>query len=136
MPARPNRMFNSTSPITVFASAARAEATTFTSDIYKFDPNQARGALFQVNVTAGGGSNVDVTMTIQKFNSSTKVWDTALASAADIDGSEVRQLIVHPDIAAVSNLSAAANLGSKWRVTMAHDHAETITYSVLAFPLI
>jgi hypothetical protein len=133
---RPNRQFEGGSPIVVFASAARAAAEVFTSEVYDGALAKARGALFVIEVTDGGGDGVDVTFTIQKWNPSTNVWATALASAADVDAAEVRNLIVHPDMPAVANLSAAANLSPKWRVIADHDHAETITYEVLAFPLI
>jgi hypothetical protein len=135
--ARPNRQFEGTSPVTVFASAARAAEEIFTSEIFDGSPSKARGALFVVKATAGGGTDVDVTFTIQKWNPTTMVWDTALASdgAFDTDGEQL-ELVVHPSVSATANRSAATTLTPKWRVTADHDHAETITYSMIAFPLI
>lgn len=133
---RPNRMYEGGEPFTVLASAARAAATTFTSSVFDGEASKARGVVLYAKASAGGGSNVDVTFKVQRYKLADDSWEDVLASDGAFDSSgETLILVVHPGISATSNLSAAANLAPKWRLTATHDHAESITYSVVGFYL-
>lgn len=116
------------SPTTIFASAARTASAT--SDVFRFT-GQTRGVALQINVTAAAATP-SVVFTIQ--NMASDAWATVLASAA-ITGTGTTNLIAHPSAADTANLSENTQSKDVWRVIATAADADSLTYSVIAFPL-
>lgn len=120
------------SPVTIFASTARAAQTTFTSDVYKFDSSKAKGLLLIVNCTASSDTP-SVVFNIQDTDGGT--WTTRLASSA-LTGAGAKVLVVYPGVGDVANSTeTTALVNTKFRVTAVHADADSITYSAQAWYL-
>lgn len=116
-------------PTTILASAART--ATNTSSVFRLPPT-SRGFAVQFAATAIA-STPSVTCTVEHLASG--AWATVLAGAA-LTSATTQNLIIHPDAADVANISeSSTTLVEKFRVTMTHADADSMTYSVKLFPL-
>jgi len=125
-----------TPPITVFASAAYTAtqtSTTIRSGLASgeghtkglavvidctVDPASA-SVVFTLDVATGGGS-----------------FSTIATSTAVIAANSTTTLIVHPDIANDrANVVDQGPMATRWQVVATHVDGDSITYSVIAFPL-
>lgn len=118
-------------PITVFSSAART--ATATSSVYR-NPGTYRGLLLFISTTAITATP-SVTFAIQDSAGSTDAWATVLASSAITAADVEAVLVVHPSVVDSANLSENGPLANQWRVVATHGDADSITYSVIAWPL-
>jgi len=85
-----------------------------------------RGVIVTVNVTAAGSGSI--TATIQREDPAAG-WVDVLASAA-LTSNAATTLTVYPGFTAVTNSVANAVLPRRWRVRVAHNNANAITYAV------
>lgn len=118
-----------TTPITLYASAART-ATPSATSVNRIQGNY-RGLLVQIDCTAVTATP-SVTFTVQ--DASPDDWTTVLASAA-VTAVGTTNLICHPDAVDRANLSENTAMRSKWRLIATHADADSITYSVKAWLL-
>lgn len=119
------------STITVFASAARTATTN--GDAFRIQGDGYRGLAIQITATALAATP-SVVFTVQSFGSG--AWSTHLSSAAVTTAAPTTvNLVVHPDAADTANLSENTTLPKVWRIIATHGDADSITYSVLAWPL-
>ena len=107
-----------------YPSAARTATPTAVS----IEDDYVLGIQVVINVTAVGVTP-SVVPTIDGYDPLSDTWYTLLTGAA-ITGTGATVLRVHPDLAAVTNLTAQDFLPKKYRLVMTHGNATTITYSV------
>jgi hypothetical protein len=81
------------------------------------------------NLTAQGGGNHQITVTVQGHDPTNDTWYTLLAGAA-LAATGVVRLIVDPRIAASANLIAQVPLPERIRVSVVEDGDPTTTWSV------
>lgn len=106
------------------ALPAAARTATVTSE--EQTNLRQRGALVTINVTAAGTGSI--TAAIQRWDPAAG-WVDMLASAAlTTDGAVT--LTVYPGLTPANNSVASAVLPRLWRVRVAHNNANAITYSV------
>lgn len=120
------------SPITVFSSAARTASAT--SDPYRIQGDNYRGLLLVINCTAVT-STPSVTFTIQSQTASAD-WSAQLVSSAVTSANTTTLIVAHPDAPDRANVSENTQIGKAWRVVATHADSDSITYSVLAYPLV
>ena len=123
-----------TSPITLFASAARDTAEEFVSDTYDGIPNQYRGLAIIIDVTVDDAASTGFVVNIDDKEDDGE-WTTRLASPTiDAVGSTV--LILHPSAPTDrANSIETTSLNYKWRATLTHSDTNAMTASVTAFYL-
>lgn len=85
-------------------------------------------------IATASADTPSVTFTIQDSPDG-NVWTNRLASTA-LTGAGARILVAHPSVSDVNNLTDNVALGAKWRVNVTVGDADSLTYSVLAWPLI
>lgn len=117
------------SPTTLYASAARTASPTAMAAVRR--PAGQRGFVIQINVTAVSATP-SVVFTLQDMTND--AWTTVLASAA-VTATGTTNLVVHPDAVDTANLSETDQTLDVWRVIATHADADSITYSVKAWPL-
>lgn len=123
-------------PITVYASAARTATPTAT--VYKVDGGVDgrglyRGLCILIDVTAIAATP-SVVFSLQTAGGPEAMVEL-IASAAVVATGTTR-IIVHPSVPTeVANLTDQGPLETKWRLVATHADADSITYSVIAFPL-
>jgi len=109
--------------LVIAASAARTAAPTI--------PAQwnmgGRGVHVIVDVTSAGTGSI--TVTVQGYDRATNAWYDILASAA-LTTNATTKLTVFPGATAVANTAANDCIPHKWRVNIAHNNGNSITYSV------
>lgn len=120
------------SPITVFASSART--ATATSDVYRIQGGHYTGLAVQISVTAASATP-SVVFTVESQAGQGDDFTTQLASAA-ITATGTTNLILHASAADTANISESTQIERKWRIVGTHADADSITYSVKAWPLI
>lgn len=124
-------------PITVFASAARTATPTPTEVRIPGGPDGRglyRGMCLVIDCTAIT-STPSVVFAIETSTGPADAYTSVLTSAA-ITATGSTTLVVHPSVATErTNTHDQGPLESKWRITATHGDADSITYSVLAFPL-
>lgn len=108
----------------ILASAART--ATVNSDTQTND--KFRGGHVIIDVTAATDTP-SVTPKIQGLDPLSGKWYDLLEGAA-ITGTGTTVLKVYPGITAAANVAVSDLLPAKWRVTMTHGDADSITYSV------
>lgn len=124
-------------PITVFASAART-ATTTSAEVRVpggvDGRGEYRGLVLLIDCTAIV-STPSVTFAVQTSSGPADAYAAVLTSAAvTAAGSTV--LVVHPSVPTErANVLDQGPLESKWRVLATHGDADSITYSVTAYPV-
>lgn len=110
--------------ITLLASAART-ASNDTADQTNYN---GRGVHIVIDVTAIAATP-SVVFTVQGKDALSGKYYTLLASTA-IVGTGTTVLRIFPGATAAANLTANDILPRTWRVSIAHDNADSITYSV------
>ena len=123
-------------PITVFASAARTADAT--SETYKIPGGVGRGQysglLIVIDATALAATP-SVVFNVQTSSGPADAMATVLASAA-IVGAGVTKLVIHPSVTTeVANSADQGPLESTWNVFADAADADSLTYSVTAYPL-
>ena len=116
------------SPTTVLASAARTASAT--SSAFRLPPG-TRGFAVQFYATASA-STPSVTCTVQHMASD--AWTTVLVSSA-LTGAGLVNLVCHPDSADVANLGENTQVKDVWRIITTASDADSLTYSIKAFPI-
>lgn len=112
---------------TVFASAART-ATPTAGD---YTMHGRRGMHLVIDATAAAATP-SVVPKIEAYDPVSGKWYTLLEGAA-ITGTGTTVLKVYPGITAAANVSASDVVPDRWRVSMTHADADSITYSVSAY---
>ena len=107
-----------------YQSAARTATPTAVQVSDKF----ARGIQVVINVTASSATP-SVVPTIDGYDPLSDTWYNILTAAA-ITGAGATLLRIHPDLASVTNETAADFLPETYRITMTHADTDSITYSV------
>lgn len=121
------------SPFTVLSSAARTAAAT--SSAFRLPPT-ARGLAVSLNATAIT-STPSVTFQIEHriVDGGATVWGTVLTSTAVTAGTTLTTIIAHPDVPVAANYSSQTAVKEVFRVTTAHADSDSMTYSIVAYPL-
>lgn len=122
------------SPFTVLSSAARTTGATSAS--FRLPPG-ARGLAITLNATAIT-STPSVTMQLQDYrgaNAGGTIWGTVLTSAAATAGTTLTTIIVHPNVPVAANYSATTAIKDVFRVVTVAGDSDSMTYSVVGFPL-
>ena len=124
-------------PITVFASAARTATVTSSqvrSGLAGSGEGHTKGLALVIDVTAVTSTpSVVFTLEVQTGNAAYAVIAT---SAALTLANTAATLVIHPDVANdVANFADQGPMRTRWRLVATHADANSITYSVIAFPL-
>lgn len=115
----------------LLASASRTANPTLAPASWDNQP-EAEGILVVANITnAGTGS---ITVAIEGWDPGAGAWFTLLASAA-LTTNQTKTLLVYPSTSDSANARAAMALPKRYRVTVTHNNANAITYSVGAILL-
>ncbi len=123
-------------PITVFASAART--ATETSAVVRSGlaagEGHTKGLALVIDCTAISATpSVVFTLEVATGNAAFAVIAT---SAAVTTNDTTTSLIVHPDVANDrANVADQGPMRTKWQLVATHNDGDSITYSVIAFPL-
>ena len=107
------------------ASAPRTASPTLTPA--SFVDRSVAGIIVVVVVTSAGTGSI--TATIEGFDSASGTWYTILASAA-ITTNSTNVIAAYPGANVVANSRADLPMPRTFRVTITHNNANTITYSV------
>lgn len=121
------------SPITVFASEART--ATATSSVHRIQGKNYRGLLLVIDCTAVTATP-SVTFAIEAQNGQGDDFASVLTSSAVTTASTTTLIVAHPDAPDRANVAENTQMENKWRVVATHADADSITYSVLAYPLV
>lgn len=106
----------------------QSSARTATPTAISVEDDSVLGIQVVINVTAVGVTP-SVVPTIDGYDPLSDTWYNLLTGAA-ITATGATVLRVHPDLLAVTNLTAQDFLPKKYRLVMTHGNATTITYSV------
>ncbi len=124
-------------PITVFASAAYTADQTSTpvrSGLKSVSGGHTRGLAFVVDCTVVA-TTASVVFTLEVAAGGGSYSPIATSSAVTAAGTAVA-LVVHPDVATdVANFADQGPMKTYWRIVATHADGNSITYSVIAFPL-
>ena len=126
--ANANEVVVKSKPGNVAGTALASEARTATVSSADLANTYGKGVHVIIDVTASADTPSVVAKIEGKDPASGKYY-TILESAA-ITGTSTTVLRVHPDLAAVANLTISDLIPSVFRVTMTHADADSITYSV------
>lgn len=110
------------------SSLYASEARTATPTAVTINDRHVEGVQVVISATASAATP-SVVPTIDGYDPLSDTWYNILTGAA-ITGVSAVVLRVHPDLAAVANLTANDFLPRTWRVVMTHGDADSITYSV------
>ncbi len=124
-------------PITVFASSARTATETSSvvrSGLAGSGEGHTKGLALVIDVTAVTSTpSVVFTLEVATGNAAYAVIAT---SAALTTAATAACLVIHPDVATdIANFADQGPMRTKWRLVATHADADSITYSVIAFPL-
>ena len=124
-------------PITVFASTARTATATSTiirSGLAGSGEGHTKGLALVIDCTAISATpSVVFTLEVATGNAAFAVIAT---SAAVTTNDTTTSLIIHPDVANDrANVVDQGPMRTKWRLVATHNDGDSITYSVIAFPL-
>lgn len=122
------------SPFTILASAART--ATATSSSFRLPPG-ARGLAITLNATAIT-STPSVTFQLQEYRGAVAggtIWGTLLTSVAATAGTTLTTIIAHPDVPVAANYSVGSQPKDVFRVVTVHGDSDSMTYSIVGFPL-
>ena len=124
-------------PITVFASAARTATVTSSqvrSGLAGSGEGHTKGLALVIDVTAVTATpSVVFTLDVATGNGA---FATIATSAAMTTAATAACLVVHPDVATdIANFADQGPMRTKWQLVATHADADSITYSVIAFPL-
>ncbi len=124
-------------PITVFASAARTATVTSPvnrSGLAGSGEGYTKGLALVIDVTAVTATpSVVFTLEVATGNGAFAVIAT---SAAMTLAATAACLVIHPDVATnIANFADQGPMRTKWQLVATHADADSITYSVIAFPL-
>ena len=123
-------------PITVFTSAART--ATSTSAVVRSGlaggEGHTKGLAFVVDVTAVTATpSVVFTLEVSTGGAAFAVIAT---SAALTTANTAACLVIHPDVANDrANFADQGPMRTRWQLVATHNDGDSITYSVIAFPL-
>ncbi len=124
------------SPVTVFASAART--ATETSGTFRAGLASGEGhfkglaLVFDCTVVA---TTASVVFTLQVATGG-GAFATIATSAALTTAGTATALVTHPDVAnSIANFADVGPMATKWQVVATHGDSNSITYSVLGWPL-
>ncbi len=124
-------------PITVFASAAYTADQTSTvvrSALKSVSGGHTRGLALVIDCTSIT-SSPSVVFTLEVATGGA-AFATIATSAAVTSSGQAAVLIIHPDVATdIANFADQGPMRSRWRVVATHGNGNSITYSVIAFPL-
>ena len=127
-------------PITVFASSARTGGGTgiVTSDVVRSGlatgEGHTKGLALVIDCTAISATpSVVFTLEVATGNAAFAVIAT---SSAVTTNDTTTSLIIHPDVANDrANVADQGPMRTKWQLVATHADMDSITYSVIAFPL-
>ncbi len=124
-------------PITVFASSARTATETSSvtrSALKSVSGGHTRGLALVIDVTAIT-STPSVVFTLEVATGGAAFAVIATSAALTTAGTAA-VLIIHPSVATdVANFADQGPMRSRWRLVATHANGNSITYSVIAFPL-
>ncbi len=124
-------------PITVFASAARTATETSTvvrSGLKSVSGGHTRGLALVIDVTAV--TSTPSTVFTLEVATGGAAFAVIATSAAMTSAGTAAVLIIHPDVATdIANFADQGPMRSRWRLVATHGNGNSITYSVIAFPL-
>jgi hypothetical protein len=111
---------------TLAPSASRTVNPTLTpAEFVAMDPGA--GVVVTVDVTAAGTGSI--TAAIEGYDQASAKWVSYLTGAAVVTA-VLNTYMVYPGIADVANSRSGLHLPRRWRVTITHNNANAITYSV------
>lgn len=116
--------------LTLFESAAR----TASANSIPVTRRDYRGVHIIIDATAKTATP-SVVFTIQGYDPVNDTWYDLLVSAA-ITGVSNTLLSLYPGLAATANVSISQVLPEKWRVEAVAADGDSLTYSVIANPLV
>ncbi len=124
-------------PITVFASTARTATETSAvvrSGLAGSGEGHTKGLALVIDVTAVT-STPSVVFTLEVATGDA-AYAVIATSAAMTTAATAACLVVHPDVATdIANFADQGPMRTQWRLVATAADANSITYSVIAFPL-
>ena len=124
-------------PITVFASAARTATETSgetRSGLKSVSGGHTRGLALVIDCTAVA-TTASVVFTLEVATGGAAFAVIATSAAVTTSGTAA-VMVIHPDVATdVANFADQGPMRTRWRLVATHGDANSITYSVIAFPL-
>ena len=124
-------------PITVFSSAARTATSTSTavrSGLKSGAGGHTRGLALVIDCTVVA-TTASVVFTLDVATGG-GAFATVATSAAVTTAGQAATMVIHPDVATdVANFADQGPMATKWQLVATHNDANSITYSVIAFPL-
>ncbi len=124
-------------PITVFASTARTATSTSSevrSGLKSGAGGHTRGLALVIDCTAVT-STPSVVFTLEVATGG-GAYAVIATSAAVTTAGTAAVMVIHPDVATdVANFADQGPMRTRWRLVATHADANSITFSVIAFPL-
>ncbi len=124
-------------PITVFASTARTgseDSTVVRSAMKSVAGGHTRGLALVIDCTAITSSPSVVF--VLKIATGGAAFATIATSAAVTSAGQAAVMVIHPDVATdIANFADQGPMRTRWYVEATHANGNSITYSVIAFPL-
>ncbi len=124
-------------PITVFASAARTgseDSTVVRSGLKSGAGGHTRGLALVIDCTAI--TSTPSVVFVLKVATGGGAFATVATSAAVTSSGQAAVMVIHPGVATdIANFADQGPMKTRWYVEATHNDADSITYSVIAFPL-